>query len=65
MLTWLSIGLFALVLTGGLLTGCGGGSKTTTTTTSTDVTPTGTSTVTVTATAGDQNATVNFTLQVQ
>ena len=65
MLTWLSMGFFALVLTGGLLTGCGGGSKTTTTTTSTDVTPTGTSTVTVTATAGDQNATVNFTLQVQ
>jgi cytochrome bd-type quinol oxidase subunit 2 len=63
-LSWLSMLFFALVLVGGLLTGCGSGS-TTTTTTSTDVTPTGTSTVTVTATAGDQHATVNFTLQVQ
>jgi hypothetical protein len=57
--------IFALVMAGGVLTGCGGSSKTTTTTTSTDVTPAGTSTVTVTATAGDQNATVSFTLQVQ
>ena len=65
MLSWLSMMLFAVVIAGGLLTGCGGSSKTTTTTTTTDVTPTGTSTVTVTATAGDQNATVNFTLQVQ
>jgi hypothetical protein len=65
MLSWLSMVLFALVMAGGVLTGCGGSSKATTTTTSTDVTPVGTSTVTVTATAGDQNATVNFTLQVQ
>ena len=64
-LSGLSMMLFALVMAGGLLTGCGGGSKATTTTTTTDTTPTGTSTVTVTATAGDQNATVNFTLQVQ
>lgn len=65
MLSWLSMMLFAVVIAGGLLAGCGGSSKATTTTTTTDVTPTGTSTVTVTATAGDQNATVNFTLQVQ
>jgi cytochrome bd-type quinol oxidase subunit 2 len=64
MLSWLSMALFALVMAGGLLTGCGGSSKTATTT-GTDVTPTGSSTVTVTATAGDQSATVNFTLQVQ
>jgi uncharacterized repeat protein (TIGR03803 family) len=65
MLSWLSMVLFALAMAGGLLTGCSGSSKTTTTTTTTGATPAGTSTVTVTATAGDQNATVNFTLQVQ
>jgi uncharacterized repeat protein (TIGR03803 family) len=66
MLGWLSMVLLALMMASGALTGCGSSSKvTTTTTTSTDVTPAGTSTVTVTATAGDQNATVNFTLQVQ
>jgi uncharacterized repeat protein (TIGR03803 family) len=60
----LSMPLFAVVMAGGLLTGCVGGSKTPTTTI-TDVTPAGTSTVTVTATAGDQSATARFTLQVQ
>ena len=60
--SWLPMLLVALVMAGGLLTGCGSSSKTATTT---DVTPTGTSTVTVTATAGDQNAAVKFTLQVQ
>lgn len=62
-LRWLSVLLLALLISGGLVTGCGSGSNSTSTTT--DVTPTGTSTVTVTATAGDQNATVTFTLQVQ
>lgn len=58
---WMAV-LFTVVLTGGLLTGCGGGSKKAT---STDVTPAGKSTVTVMATAGDQSATTTFTLQVQ
>ena len=65
-LSWLAMGLFAVVMAGGLLTGCGGnGSSGSKTTTSTDTTPTGTSTVTVTATAGDQSATATFSLQVQ
>jgi len=63
-LSWLSVLLFALVMAGGLINGCGGGTPAATTA-PTDATPTGSSTVTVTATAGDQNATVNFTLQVQ
>jgi uncharacterized repeat protein (TIGR03803 family) len=62
-LSWVSMLLFALVMMGGLLNGCGNSNATAKT--ATDVTPTGTSTVTVTATAGDQNATVTFTLQVK
>jgi uncharacterized repeat protein (TIGR03803 family) len=64
MLSWLSMLLVALVMAGGLLTGCASGSNSAAKTTA-DTTPTGASTVTVTATAGDQNATVSFTLQVQ